>query len=187
VKHAYFVKKTMTKQELIQVFIKNHEAAAAYIGSLPHEQLHYTPEGKWSAGQQLQHISLTIEPFPKALASKEYLQQKFGSIGRPTWDYETVLRNYYATSLKAPVQFVPQQELMPGGKEKVMQNIQNDLEQIGLLLNGYSEEELDVLVAPHPLLGKLTLREMFFLMGYHPLHHVKQIRNMLEQAEEIKG
>lgn len=172
----------MTKQELIQAFIENHKTAAAYIGSLSDAQLRYAAEGKWSPAQQLQHISLTIAPFPKVLSSKHYLSEKFGTIDRPVWDCETVMEHYFKTSLKAPVQYVPEAELQPVHKDAIMQHIQNDLEKIQLLLNGYSEEEFDALVLPHPLLGKLALREMFCLMGYHPLHHLKQIKDMLEKA-----
>lgn len=176
----------MTKHELIRTFIQNHEEAVAYITGLSDVQLHYAAEGKWSPQQQLQHISLTIAPFPKALISKEYLSQKFGSIDRPIWDYQTVLEHYFKTSLKAPVQYVPEIELKPRPKEEVVQTLFHNLKAIGLLLEEYSEEELDVLVLPHPLLGKLTLREMFCLMGYHPLHHIKQMKEMLGKAPSLE-
>lgn len=32
-----------------------------------------------------------------------------------------------------------------------------------------------------PLLGNLTIREMFYLMTYHATHHLRQIINNLEQ------
>lgn len=176
----------MTKHELIQAFIQNHEEAVTYITGLSDVQLHYAAEGKWSPEQQLQHISLTIAPFPKALTSKEYLSQKFGSIDRSVWDCETVLEHYFKTSLKAPLQYVPEGALKPASKDEVVQTLYHNLNTIGVLLEGYSEEELDVLVLPHPLLGKLTLREMFCLMGYHPLHHIKQIKDMLGKAPSLK-
>jgi len=175
----------MTKQELIRAFLQNHEAAVAYVAGLSGKQLHYASAGKWSPAQQLQHISLTIAPFPKALASKEYLSQKFGSIDRPVWDYKTVLEHYFNTSLKAPAQYVPDGKLKPEQEEEVVQVLYGNLKAIGVLLEGYSEEELDTLVLPHPLLGKLALREMFCLMGYHPLHHIQQMKDMLGKACEI--
>jgi len=39
----------------------------------------------------------------------------------------------------------------------------------------YSEQDLDELILPHPLLGKLTLREMMYFTMYHVLHHHKSI------------
>ena len=43
----------------------------------------------------------------------------------------------------------------------------------------FSEEELDQLILPHPLLGKLTLREMLYFTIYHVKHHEKTIQRNL--------
>jgi len=45
-------------------------------------------------------------------------------------------------------------------------------------LENYTELELDSITIPHPLLGKLTIREMFYVMSYHPLHHKMQIQEI---------
>ncbi len=170
----------MTKQELIAAFIMNHQQAVQYIDSLADPAFTYRYDNKWTAGQQLEHILLTITPFPRVLSSKEFILEKFGKIDRPTWDYKTVLENYSGTSLKAPEQFIPQDDVRVNQKDTIISGIQKNIDSIKELLNNYSEEELDTLILPHPLLGKLTIREMFYLMSYHPLHHQKQIGQILE-------
>jgi hypothetical protein len=40
------------------------------------------------------------------------------------------------------------------------------------------EERLDQYLAPHPLLGKITLRELTFFTIYHSHHHLDSIRKM---------
>ena len=40
-------------------------------------------------------------------------------------------------------------------------------------LSSWSESKLDTYLLPHPLLGKLTLREMLFFSVYHIEHHLK--------------
>lgn len=170
----------MTKQEIIDSFIQNHQETTHYIDNLDDQKFSFSHNSKWTAGQQLEHILLTILPFPKVLVSKEFIREKFGEINRPTWSYNTVLDNYSKTSLKAPEQFLPKSEIQTKQKTQIISDIQNNLERIKELLNNYSEEELDTLVLPHPLLGKLTIREMFYLMSYHPLHHQKQIELSLE-------
>lgn len=97
----------MTKKELISVFIRNHQEVIDYFNNLDDHQFIYGHNGKWTAGQQLQHILLTIIPFSKVLPSKEFIREKFGNINRPTWNYETVLDQYSKTSLQAPEQFYP--------------------------------------------------------------------------------
>jgi hypothetical protein len=39
---------------------------------------------------------------------------------------------------------------------------------------------LDLLILPHPLLGKLTLREMLYFTLYHVEHHEKQVLENLK-------
>jgi len=34
-----------------------------------------------------------------------------------------------------------------------------------------SETALDLYILPHPLLGKITLREMLYFTAYHVYHH----------------
>lgn len=170
----------MIKQGLIGKFVYNHWKVTDYIDRLDEQKFIYSLNGKWSAGQHLQHILLTIMPFSKVLSSKEFIQEKFGYIDRLTWDYETVLDNYLKTSLKAPEQFLPKERIHLNQKTQIISEIHENLKNIENLLNQFSEDELDTMSLPHPLLGKLTIREMFYLMSYHPLHHMKQIEQILE-------
>lgn len=171
--------RTMTKQELIKAFYDNHKEMSDYINSLTDEQFVYSRNGKWTAGQQFSHVYLTLLPFPKILPSKEYIVQKFGKIDRPIWSYNTVIENYFKTSRQAPQQFIPEQ-VSPLQKEIITGDLQRILLTIQQLLDQYTDEELDTFVIPHPLLGKLTIREVFYLMTYHATHHLRQIEQNLE-------
>ena len=48
------------------------------------------------------------------------------------------------------------------------------IERLVLNINNYSEQQLDTFILPHPLLGKVTLREMMYFTIYHAEHHLKQ-------------
>lgn len=182
VNRTYHNSNIMTKQELIKAFYDNHKDMSDYINSLSKEQFVYSRNGKWTAGQQFSHIYLTLLPFPKILPSKEFIEQKFGKIDRPIWDYETVLKNYFKTSLKAPQQYLPEQVNLEQ-KATITNNLQKILMTIQQLLDHYTDLELDTLVLPHPLLGKMTIREMFYLMTYHATHHQRQTEKTLGQAK----
>lgn len=43
-------------------------------------------------------------------------------------------------------------------------------------LRKWNEKSLDKLRLPHPLLGKLTVREMTFFTLYHDRHHLRSVR-----------
>jgi len=180
VRTLFFAEKTMTKQELIADFIGNHQVAIRYIDALDADRFHYRYQNKWTAGQQLEHILRTIVPFSGALVSKQFVEETFGKIDRATWDGATVLENYKKTSLQAPDRFLPKEQVLFEQKDALIADLHKQLTTIGDLLGNYTEEELDTLTLPHPLLGKLTIREMFYLMAYHPLHHQKQLEQLLE-------
>lgn len=171
----------MKKHELINLFISNHNTIVDYIDKLDEHEFNYSNNEKWTAGQQLQHILLTLQPLSKALSSKEVISEKFEEVNRLTWNYETVLKSYLKTSRKAPNQFLPKGNILPDQKGEINSEIQKNLERIEDLWKSYSEEDLDKLSLPHPLLGMLTIREMFYLMSYHPLHHLEQIKSSIQE------
>ncbi|KQS48595.1 hypothetical protein ASG38_05500 [Flavobacterium sp. Leaf359] len=171
----------MNTSELITLFHNNHIELANYVNALPDDQFLYSKNGKWTAGQQLSHVYLCLLPISKALASKEFLIQKFGKIERPLWDYDTVLANYkvaLANGGKAPEKFLPE-AVQPEAKKELTEELRQILDSIQQQLSGYSEEELDTIVMPHPLLGIMTVREMFYLMAYHAIHHLRQTEQNL--------
>ena len=165
----------MTKQELIAQCCQNHLDVVRYVDTLTAEQFMYSFHGKWTAGQQLSHVYLTLLPFPKVLASKDFILQKFGTTDRPSRDCDTIVSAYLSTSLKAPEQYLPA-EVRPEQKAVLVSGIHETLSAIRHLLDSYSEAEMDSLLLPHPLMGHLTIREMFCLMGYHATHHLRQLQ-----------
>ena len=44
------------------------------------------------------------------------------------------------------------------------------------------EKDLDFYVLPHPLIGKLTLREMLFFCIYHVQHHHKITQEIIRNS-----
>jgi uncharacterized damage-inducible protein DinB len=170
----------MTKQQLIKAFCDNHQEMIDYITSLTDEQSTFGNNGKWTAGQQFHHVYLTIAVFPRVLSSKDFIKQKFGTINRTAWSFDTVIENYLKTSRQAPEQYLPEQ-VTPEQRATIAADIQSVLPTIQQLLDQYTEEELDTLVLPHPLLGTLTIREMFYLMSYHATHHLRQTKKNLKE------
>lgn len=171
----------MTRESLIEKFDENHQAVIAYISELSEAAFLYSNQGKWTAGQQLGHLYLCLKPIAQALASKAYILQKFGRIDRPAMTYEQIVDRYKAAldkGGKAPDLFLPE-PVDAAGKPGLTAGLSALLQTIRQLLGSYAEEELDTLVLPHPLLGKLTIRELMYLMTYHATHHHRQAERNL--------
>lgn len=49
----------------------------------------------------------------------------------------------------------------------------------------WSESKLDRLQLPHPLLGKLTVREMLFFTLYHQRHHLAVVARHLTEVAAV--
>jgi len=45
--------------------------------------------------------------------------------------------------------------------------------------NHISEKRLDTLLIPHPLMGKMTMREIIMWTAYHTEHHTKKFKKIL--------
>ncbi len=171
----------MNNSELILQFNSNHQQFLQYILSLNDAQFTAAPANKWTPGQQLEHVYLCLKPLAQVLASKEFIQQKFGTINRPATAYDEVIGNYKAAlekGGKAPERFVPAAVEL-NRKADLIKQTNGMLDTISGQLQTYTDTELDSLAIPHPLLGNLSIREMFYLMTYHATHHLNQTRQNL--------
>lgn len=152
-----------------------------YISSLDDQKFIHSQNAKWTAGQQLSHVYLCLTPISQALVSKEFIRQKFGLIDRPLMGYDEVIDKYInalATGGKAPGRFVPD-PVTYKDKAALSNNFNALLTLIRQQLDGYTDEELNTLILPHPLLGSMTIRELFYLMSYHATHHLRQTERNL--------
>jgi hypothetical protein len=164
----------MTTQTLITELQAKHKAFAEAVAALDTKDFSSSANGKWSPGQQLLHIYVSMAAVTQALGLPKILPRLlFGKRNRPSMDYDGVVAKYHsklAAGGKAsgkydvkPVEASQQQVL----KSKVFNNV----EKLGRNVSTFSEEQLDTLLLPHPLLGKMTIREMLYFTLYHVQHH----------------
>lgn len=171
----------MTKQQLIEELQKHHQAFTQYIKGLSPQQLESAPADKWNALQQAEHLIKSVGPVNMALTLPLLvLRLLFGKANRKSKSYDELVAKYQSklkAGGRAPGRFVP------GGKEKNTEVLEGKL--LGLVdslqkkVNALSEDQLDQYILPHPLLGKLTLREIIYFTIYHVQHHHKLVQNQL--------
>jgi DinB superfamily len=83
-----------------------------------------------------------------------------------------------ATGVVARGAFVP---VLPENPDKMvlLQSFQKHHQVLADAIEGFSEEELDTIQLPHPVLKMMNAREMFYFMNYHIGHHQKAIDKIL--------
>jgi DinB superfamily len=164
-----------TKEEIAAAIQIGFTAFADYTAGLGQVAFTYTPNGKWSAGQHAEHLLRSARPVYMALGLPGFLLRLlFGKPNRQARAYDELVAKYQAKLLAggaASGRFVPPpvQFAQKGAKMKQFIQLQQKLQARVLRL---SDKKLDNCLLPHPLLGKLTLREMLYFTVYHTGHHL---------------
>lgn len=153
---------------------ENHASFLSFLEELPEEKWESVPDGKWTAAQQLEHIVLSVKPLRQVLLLPKFgLKLIWGKANRNSRTYDELVAKYQSkltSGGRATGRFVP----ATVSKTKVnllKRQLTKEIQKLSSLLDRFTEQELDLYVLPHPLLGKLTLREMLFFTLYHVKHH----------------
>ena len=169
-----------SKEEIISALSQRIDEFNDYIMSLNQEQFEATPGDKWSAGQNLDHLIRSIRPLQIAYELPSgMLKFFFGLANRPSRSYTSLVEKYNlklkqggrasGPYIPKPISFTKKSGLVrkyDRHKKRLVQKIMKK-----------SEEDLDRYILPHPLLGKITLREMLFFTIHHNVHHLQLIKN----------
>ncbi len=167
----------MNKSELQQNLLKQYASFIDCINSLPPEEVEISHNGKWSPVKQVDHLVRSVAPVRLAFTLPSFfLRIFFGTANRPSRKYDELVARYHTklqTGGKASGRFLPHEK--PLSVLKLTTQLTGLIKSLNLKLDSFSEEQLDKLILPHPLLGKLTLREMLYFTIYHVQHHHQQV------------
>lgn len=165
----------MDKAAIIAELNHKYTAFADYVAGLSEEDFVFSLNGeKWSAGQQVEHLCKSVEPLFKGLGAPEFaLKAMFGTSDHPSVTYDELVARYQAALAgggTAPSEFRPK-DVPFNRKNELVTTLKDLVAKLGSKIEKCDEGKMDVLVLPHPLLGKLTFREMFYFTTYHAEHH----------------
>ena len=172
----------MNRKEILSRLVENHKVFIEYMQSLPEEDFTYSlNDEKWTAGQEMKHIIWSVDKLANALLLPKFVMKiKFGTANRPSRTYDVQI-NKLKTGLEA-IGDSYRIELEPVPYEKRATQINKLEKSIALLCHRarkYSEANLDYYILPHPLMGKMTIRELLYFTTYHVLHYKENsIRNL---------
>ncbi len=170
----------MERAVLQEKLISSHQAFITEIGRLSESQATASVNGKWSPVQQLEHIVKSVSLVNLAFALPPFvLRMMYGKANRVSRSYDELVAKYH---VKLAQGGVSTKQFLPGSTQdrSTLIHVLNQYTQSLARRTGrFSEENLDLLILPHPLLGKLTLREMIYFTIYHVGHHHKQVADQL--------
>lgn len=174
----------LEKNVIVTNLKANHKQFIDLINSLSDEKLVYAPEGKWNAMQQLDHLCTSVNAVNMVFKLPKFIVKwKFGTANRISKSYEGLVEKYTerlaASNKIAPARFQPK-PITASEKVEHLEKLQSALDK---MCNGtlkMSEKDLDELILPHPLLGRITLREMLYFTIYHAEFHENSVRKYTE-------
>ena len=167
------------KNEIALQLDEKVTAFVNYIKSLSRAEFEAAPSGKWSAGQNLDHLVKAIEPLQLPFQLPKFiLKLMFGKANRLSKTYDELVAKYkrkLAEGGKASGRFIPP-VIVFENKDPLIQTYLHQKEKLIRKIRRQSETDLDKYILPHPLLGKLTLREMLYFTIYHNQHHLELLQ-----------
>jgi hypothetical protein len=107
----------------------------------------------------------------------------FGKSNRAGRTYEQLVDKYkqkLAAGGRASGQFIPP-PIPLAKKSELISKLNRLAAKLAAQVSTRSEKDLDKYVLPHPLLGKLTIREMMYFTILHVKHHEENIKAELEK------
>jgi hypothetical protein len=173
----------MTKIEIITAAENAFTQFSENCNSMHEALLFKKQDSKWSATENIQHMVISTNMTTLAYRLPKFIVRLIG--GKPnrgSRSYEELKDKYYkklADGGKASGLFVPKPIEIKYGKQKLMDNWQKATEGfIKALTKNRTEKDLDNYLAKHPLLGRITLRELCYFTIFHTEHHLQAIHKI---------
>jgi len=186
----------LTREGLASALSEAEVEVAQFFDSLAPDELVLRVENAWTAAEQLAHLNTVVSAVAKGLAAPRLiLRIRYGRC-RTLRRGHTALRDDYRALLarggRATGPFVPaRHDPAPAEVEAHRQGLLARWGRVnGRLQKAFApwnEKELDTIRLPHPLLGKITAREMIYFTVYHSEHHVLATKKRLPRFAASAG
>jgi hypothetical protein len=149
---------------------------------VPNDLFFQQPVEKWSMAQNLAHLIISMKKTVAAYALPKILVRLIG--GRPnrqSRSYDELVDKYrqkLAAGGKAQGVFVPAAIHPSRTKDELLHKwLKVTDEYLAAIRNNWTTEQFDNYIVKHPLLGKITLRELCYFTIYHTRHHLEIIKS----------
>ncbi len=168
----------MTKPEILQKLAEGFTTVDNTLRKADDAIFYVRKDNKWSISENCKHLSLSVKPLNMAFSLPNFALLFFGKLNRDARSYDEIGAKYYqklAEGAVATSQFVPEKISVENNKLELIDELKKINDLFLKKVNNFTEEDLDKYLIPHPVLGKLTIREMLYFTICHTLHHQKAI------------
>ncbi|MEZ4829157.1 MAG: DinB family protein [Bacteroidia bacterium] len=166
--------------DLVSGLEKNFAELTNWIENQPNEKFEVSirPE-KWSTGQHLAHLIKSTKPVNLVLRMPKFvLKWRFGINNREEKSYEALVEKYKQKLAEGGTASSPYRPTFISAAQKytLITEFNDELKKIKTALPRWKDKDLSRYIVPHPLLGKITVRELIFFTIHHTRHHLETIQ-----------
>ena len=177
----------MNREQIAALIDRSYSEFIAFVSASDKDLWLFAPEHKWTTGQHTLHLLESTKPLNFALSLPGFLLKwKYGTSNRTTRSYEEVAERYrQRLADNSDVVFKASQNMeIPAFSEKsyLLNRLQVEYKKLQYKTLRIPEASLDTYVLPHPLMGKMPVRELIMWSGYHVNHHLKTVQAYNEMA-----
>lgn len=172
----------MTKQQIVETLEETHRNLFDWLENQPIEKWQEGPKEKWTTGQHILHLAESLQLLNKALRYPKFLlKYKFGISNRISRNYQEVAERYHQkldeSQDKAKV--FNKDLKIPSDAEKAILIAKLTLgnKKLQKKLKNTRDKDLNTVLLPHPLMGRMTLREIIMWTAHHTAHHTETLKN----------
>ena len=166
------------RRAIIEALELAHEAGVDYWSGYSTPEFFAPTAGRWSAAEHVRHLTRSMTPLlPVLRVPRVALRLAFGAATEPSRSYEQIEAMYAKVLADGGTsgRFAPSPERADGDtarRDAIMDAHSETLRGLTQAMDRWTEVQLDAHRLPHPLLGKLTVREMMLFTLLHNQHHV---------------
>jgi hypothetical protein len=175
----------MNREEIIAALQDNHASFISYLNTLTEAEFNFTRDDKWTPGQQLDHIIRAVRPLTLGFMLPKFVYRLlYGKANRPSRSYEALVAKYHdklQAGGRASAPFIPP-PIAFAQRAALCSKLDKMVHTVCRQTKSFSEQDLDAYILPHPLLGKLTIREMLYFTAYHVLHHLDSVQKLKSEV-----
>lgn len=182
----------VSRGEILQALASVQEEVAAFFGSLSEAEFVLRVGDAWTPAEHLKHLNTSVSAVARGFSVAPWLLRlRFGRVRAPSRPYGEVREAYRAVlagGAGATAAFVPPADDFAAGevaarRAEILARWHRVNARLRRAVERWSERRLDRVALPHPLLGRLTAREMLFFTLYHDQHHVHAARRRLPRFD----
>ena len=169
-----------TKETIVSEIKNATKRALDWFDAVPADKFFVRTVKTWSPSDNLDHLVRSLKSLNRVLKMpKSIVRMIFGQSNHPSRTYDEICKIYeerLAEGAQASGIYLPKQKSPDHVKKKKKELLLKFDEVSNSLLSSlkkWEDDEMDQYQLPHPLLGRLTIREMLFFSVYHTLRHAR--------------